>query len=125
VQIPILYDITNKKRYTAVVSSGTIKFALPFSANARNFVLVSQDASSIQQVASLQTKNFINFSTVGNQGNYLIVSNQLLGLNAGEAVDVYKQYRASASGGSFNAKIYDIDELTDQFAFGIKTSFQY
>jgi hypothetical protein len=77
------------------------------------------------KVASLQTKNFINFSTVGNQGNYLIVSNQLLGLNAGEAVDVYKQYRASASGGSFNAKIYDIDELTDQFAFGIKTSFQY
>ena len=118
--IPILYDITNKKRYTAVVSSGTIKFALPFSANARNFVLVSQDASSIQQVVSLQTKNFINFSTVGNQGNYLIVSNQLLGLNAGEAVDLYKQYRASALGGNFNAKIYEIDELTDQFAFGIK-----
>jgi hypothetical protein len=117
---PVLYDITNNTRYVAVVSSGLIKFALPFSSVVRNFILTSQDNASIQSVTSLQSKIFTNFSLASNQANYLIVSNKLLGINTGEAVDLFRQYRASALGGGFNAKIYDIDELTDQFAFGIK-----
>lgn len=117
---PVLYDFTNRVKYTAVVSGGLIKFALPFSATERNFVLVSQDNNAINTVSNFQTKAFVNYSTAANQGNYLIVSNKILGINTGEAVDLFRQYRASATGGSFNAKIYDIEELTDQFAFGIK-----
>ena len=30
-------------------------------------------------------------------------------------------YRSSPAGGGYNAKVYDIDQLIDQFAFGIKT----
>jgi hypothetical protein len=36
-------------------------------------------------------------------------------------VEQYRAYRNSATGGGFTAKIYDIDELQDQFGFGIKT----
>ena len=32
----------------------------------------------------------------------------------------YKTYRNSAAGGSFNSIVIDINELVDQFAFGIK-----
>src|SRR4030095_9317935 len=35
-------------------------------------------------------------------------------------VDDFKAYRNSVVGGSYNAKVYDIDQLIDQFAFGIK-----
>ncbi len=35
-------------------------------------------------------------------------------------VEQYRAYRASANGGGYNAKVFDINELTDQFAFGIK-----
>ena len=117
---PVLYDVTNRVRYTAVVNNGSIKFALPAASSTRNFVLVIQDAGNIKAVNTFETKNFINYSVVGNQASYLIISNKLLGINTGEAVDLYRQYRASSLGGSFNTKIYDIDELTDQFAFGIK-----
>lgn len=117
---PILYDVTNNVRYVAVVSSGVLRFALPFSSISRNYSLVSQDNSAIQTVSNLTSKTFTNFSLVANQANYLIVSNKLLGLNTNQSVDLYRQYRASNLGGSFNAKVYDIDELTDQFAFGIK-----
>jgi hypothetical protein len=65
-------------------------------------------------------RSFVNFGLVANQGNYLIVSHKNLGLASGGAVDAIRAYRASSAGGSFNAKIYDIDELVDQFAFGIK-----
>ena len=43
-----------------------------------------------------------------------------LGLTSGGAVSNYAAYRASAAGGSFKPVIADIDELVDQFAFGIK-----
>ena len=35
-------------------------------------------------------------------------------------VELYRAYRSSAAGGGFNAKIINIDELVDQFAYGIK-----
>ena len=31
-----------------------------------------------------------------------------------------RQYRSSMAGGSYNARVYDVAELTDQFGFGIK-----
>jgi hypothetical protein len=101
---PVLYDFTNNLKYTAVVDNGLLKFALPFSSSVRNFVLVSQDISAIHFINQFQSKTFINFNTNSNQANYLIISNKIAGINVGEAVDLYRQYRASSAGGSFNAK---------------------
>ncbi|MEO6538211.1 MAG: C25 family cysteine peptidase, partial [Ferruginibacter sp.] len=55
-------------------------------------------------------------------GDYIIISNPLI-YNDGSGnnyVDQYRQYRNSAQGGNFNTKIYNIEELADQFAFGIR-----
>ena len=58
-----------------------------------------------------------------NQGDYLIISNPVLynGSTGSNPVDDYRAYRSSPAGGGYNAKIYDIDQLIDQFAFGIKS----
>lgn len=55
-------------------------------------------------------------------GNYLIIShpNFLVGPNGTNPVQEYADYRASAVGGSYTSKIYMIDQLIDQFSFGIK-----
>ena len=119
---PVLYDYTYQQRYTGDISTpGTVKFALPAAIQDRQLILVSEDASSYSSVAasSFQVKNFIDFTNTANQGNYLIISNKAL-FGGGNPVDAYRQYRSSAAGGSFNAKVIDIDELVDQFAFGIK-----
>jgi len=118
---PVLYDYTYQVRYTGDLSTpGTVKFALPAAAQDRQLILISEDASAYVSVApsSFVTKNFIDFTNTANQGNYLIISNKALFGN-GNPVEAYRQYRASAAGGGFNAKIIDIDELVDQFAFGI------
>ena len=119
---PVLYDLTTGARYTAIVGSGTLYFELPGSAAVRRFVLVSEDPSNINSVNSLTTKNFINFANTSNQGNYLIISNPLLytGSSGNNPVFDYKNYRSSAAGGGFNAMVVDINELVDQFSFGIK-----
>lgn len=119
---PLLYDLTNQKRYTGDISEpGVIKFALPASVQKRRLILMNALSGNITQLNTLTPRNFVNFGLPDMQGDYLIVSNRLLynGAN-GNPVDAYAQYRSSAVGGGYAAKIYDIDQLTDQFAFGIK-----
>ncbi len=121
---PVLLDLTASKRYIGDISTpGKVKFALPASTDTkRKFELVSEDPVVIKNVTSLQQRNFLNFSLPANQGDYLIISNPLLytstsGVNN---VDLYSQYRHSSAGGGFNTKLIDINELEDQFAYGIK-----
>ncbi len=119
---PVLYDITSGVRYTGEINStpGKVKFVLPASSvPTRKFLLVSEE--SFQPINSFTTRNFVNISDPANQGNYIIISHPAL-YNDGSGnnyVDQYKTYRSSIQGGSFNPKIYDINELTDQFGFGI------
>ncbi len=121
---PVLYDLTNGKRYVADMSAASkLKFVLLPSAENRNLVLVREDASNVKNITEIQTRNFIDYrSTSANVGDYLIISNPLLfnGAGGNNPVEDYRAYRSSAAGGSYNAKIYLADELIDQFAFGIK-----
>ncbi len=122
---PVLYDLTNGKRYVCdITNPALVKVALLASATARNLVLVSENAGNPVAVTGIQQKNFTNYALAANQGNYLIISHPAL--NSGTAgstpVDNYKAYRSSAAGGSYNVKTYWIDDLIDQFAFGIKNN---
>ncbi len=121
---PVLYSINDGKRYTGDIAvAGKVRFVLPASLDpVRKFMLVNQELNNINTVNSFIPKTFINYNTVANQGDYLIISNPSLynDGNGNNNVEQYRAYRASATGGGFNAKVISIDELTDQFAFGIK-----
>ncbi len=120
--IPVLYDITNGKRYEGNVSvPGVIQFVLKPSLTQYHLVLVRGDGSTATVINSLQNKNFVDFSNQTNQGNYLIISNPLIyGSGSSDYIQQYAAYRNSVAGGSFISKVIDINELTDQFAYGIK-----
>ncbi len=119
---PVLYDITNGKRYTAELSGTTVKIVLQSSAEERKLVLVSQEATNVQNVSALQSRTFINYALSENAGNYIIISHPVLFNSPGgtNPVEEYRLYRSSAEGGSYAAKTYIADDLVDQFAFGIK-----
>ncbi|MEP7233114.1 MAG: C25 family cysteine peptidase [Ginsengibacter sp.] len=122
---PVLLDLSSNARYTGDITSipGKVEFALPpSSVTQRKFVLISEDPLLVNTVTNLSQRNFTDFSVAANQGNYLIISNPVLYDNGSgiNNVDLYKQYRSSAAGGGFNVKIYNSDELIDQFAYGIK-----
>lgn len=120
-QLPVLYDLSYQQRYTGEVSGTVVRFAIPANSTTRKLVLVNEEASNIKNVTTLTSKTFLNFKDAVNQGDYLIISNSLLftGTN-GNPVEQYRTYRTTVAGGSFKAHIYDIDELVDQFAYGIK-----
>ncbi|WP_197492240.1 putative type IX secretion system sortase PorU2 [Arachidicoccus ginsenosidimutans] len=113
---PVLYDLTNNRRYTANVSGGTYSFVIPATA-AADFALAGQAAASYTGITGteIRRRDFADPAGSANQGNYLIIYNKVL-QNGAQA---YQQYRASSAGGSFNARLYEIEDLEDEFAFGI------
>ena len=120
---PVLYDITNGKRYIGDISNpALLKFALEPSTVDRELVLISLEPSNIAAAATMHQRNFINYNLAADQGDYLIISHPRLyaGPGGSNPVENYRVYRSSSAGGAYNAKIYEIDELVDQFAFGIK-----
>lgn len=120
---PLLYDLTNGKRYVGDISTPSkVKINLEPSATARKLILISLTPANVKTITSFQERNFIDYSQTANQGNYLIVSHPALttATNGNNPVEDYKAYRSSVTGGSYNAKVYWIDEIIDQFGFGIK-----
>ena len=118
---PILYDITSRQRMqTVLAGDGKVLFVVKASSVTKQFFLF-QPNTTTAQVSTLTPRNFVNYSQSANQGNYLIITNQrLLDGGASNNIELYRQYRSSAPGGAFNARIYTIDQLVDQFAFGVK-----
>ncbi|MEO6489669.1 MAG: C25 family cysteine peptidase, partial [Ferruginibacter sp.] len=119
---PVLFDVANNLRLIGDVSGSTVRFVLPALALPGSFILLNRDPANIKSVQGFTQRVFTNHSQPVNQGNYIIISHPVL-FNDGagnDNVDKYRLYRNSSAGGSFNAIVKDITELTDQFAFGIK-----
>ncbi|MGZ3846278.1 MAG: hypothetical protein ACXVBH_09485, partial [Flavisolibacter sp.] len=70
---PVLYDLTNGKRYVAELSGApTLMFVLDPSLTSRSLVLVNEDATNVNTINSLEVRNFVNYTDASNQGDYLI-----------------------------------------------------
>lgn len=125
-EAPVLYDVNNGKRYIGDIVSvpGKVKFVLPASSDPiRKFILNNIETANTNFVSNITPKTFIDYNNAATRGDFIIISNPAL-YNDGNAVnqvEAYRAYRSSTNGGGYNAKIYDINELRDQFSFGIKS----
>ncbi|MDB5283934.1 MAG: hypothetical protein JWO06_3009 [Bacteroidota bacterium] len=130
---PVLYDWSNgyARIITSTQSPGTytvnspLKFYLPSSSTPRELFLTSADPSTINFVSSLQPVAFQNYSAANfsMQGDYLIISDSSLDVNGDvTAYRNYRDYTSSPSTGKYNARIYNIEQLYDQFAYGVRKS---
>ncbi len=120
---PLLYDLNNLKRFEAEELSGIYKFNLPATSNNKDDLFMSsQDAADITFIDTLKAKVFQNFTQTANQGDYLIITQpSIRELGGGmDPVRDYEAYRNSATGGGYNALVVYVEELYDQFAYGIK-----
>ena len=137
---PIIYDLTANKRITPVIQNNVYKFKIAYdpTINATHkLVIANTDSSpSLTNVNSLTERNFVNYGLAANQGEMIIITNSVLRTGATDWVAQYKAYRQSNSVtqtpdspetnnanspvSSFNKVVLvDIDELYDQYAFGI------
>ena len=114
---PVLYDLTNHTLQQTTLEGGTVKIALSPSSLDRNLILINTAAaSSIQEV---QAVDFINYQEQA--ASYVIISNKSL-YDDGQGknwVQEYANYRGSEAGGGFSSTIVDVNQLYEQFAYGL------
>lgn len=113
--------MSNGQRYESVLTSqGKVAVYLQPASQVRKLVLVG--VSTATTIGALTTRNLIDYSQPSRQGDYLIVSHSALERTASgvPVLEQYRDFRASVAGGSYNAQLYFIDQLEDQFAYGIK-----
>lgn len=124
---PLLYDLTNNLRITGTPSqgSGRHQFHLPAQATSvkREMFLTSQSPAAIISVTSLSRVSFVNYYNSAFHGDYIILTHPALDNYTASGVNYvreYAKYRSSPDGGGHQAKVVLIDQLYDQFAYGIR-----
>lgn len=116
-----IYDLTNALRIDFVQGTGNFQALVPNSGGEKKCFLTSEgniiNVTSIVPVTS-PSAQFTDFSTQILDSAFIIVSNKTIWSGAVS----YKNYRNSLQGGGHNVVLADIDELYDQFAYGIVKS---
>lgn len=122
---PILYDFTNQLRIVGTQGSNPHRFKLPgvsTATNLRELFITSQSTSNIVTITTLEPVNFINYGIFPMEANFIIISHPSL-FNDGTGTDwvgEYAKYRQTLAGGSWITRIVNIEELYEQFAYGVR-----
>ncbi len=115
---PVLYDITNGLRIVGKLEGGVVRVALPPSSQNRQLILVNNNGGAIG-AGTPKAVSFIDYSQ--QDAEFIIISHQKL-MNDGQGqnfVQQYATYRNSQQGGGYTTSIVEIQQLYDQFAYGI------
>jgi hypothetical protein len=123
---PILYDLTNNLRITAVIVGTTLRFSLPSSSTDRICYLRSDASVDYTSVNTLSNVNFTDLRALSAQGDYVIISHPSLydDGSGNNWVEEYRKYRDinASSTGTYYARTIDIDQIYEQFGYGVPKS---
>ncbi len=117
------YDLTNHKRIKVSRNNNIFKVLVPNSASEKNCFLTSDgQIKNISRIVpvSYDASNYAKFKDYTDasilQSDYLIVTH----VNLLSEANAYKTYRETPNGGSYKPLVVDINELYDQFCYGIR-----
>lgn len=115
------YDLSNSKRIAVIKSGANFKVAIPNTGVEKKCLLVSTD--SIVKIKTLQpvtaSAQFTDYLQQAADSAFIIITHKSI---LSSAVN-YKNYRSTNKfGGHHHVVMADIDELYDQFAYGIVKS---
>lgn len=115
---PVLYDLTHQLRIETNVETGVVHVALPPSTEERRLVLVNP-SSGVNLVSALTSVDFIDYQDFNR--SFVIISHPALydDGNGQNWVQAYADYRSSPEGGGYETIVVDIQQLYDQFGYGV------
>lgn len=111
---PVLYDIVNETRIPVVLEGSLVKVVLPESSLDRKLVLTND--KGVKSIAPPKQIQFIDYSQ--SNAEFLIVFNKVIAVdgNGVNQIEAYANYRNN----TFITDTFEIQQLYDQFAFGIQ-----
>ncbi len=111
-----IYDLTNEKRIQVASASGNHEVLIPNSGGEKEcLVFSSGNILSVSNIAPVSNgASFTDYSQLDLSNGFIIISHKKLESSA----DQYATYRNTTG---FSAEVVDINELYDQFGFGVRT----
>ncbi|MCB0396358.1 MAG: hypothetical protein KDD36_06880 [Flavobacteriales bacterium] len=113
-----LYDVTSNRRIKVIKSGGLYHALVTNSGKNKTCWMVSENG--ISEVVNIRkatfTGKFTDYTSSANSYDYLIIAGEELVIDAG----LYKNYRASIAGGGYKPIVVNVEELYDQYAYGVK-----
>ncbi|MCB0514911.1 MAG: C25 family cysteine peptidase [Chitinophagales bacterium] len=123
---PVLYDYQNGVRMVASQNNNSYKILLPefntSSSSNKTLVLSNNtpdDVNGVKLISDLEAKNFVDYSNPALSANYIILTANKLREGDTDQIQRYEDYRKSAAGGNYKVLTVDMQELYDQFSWGI------
>ncbi len=114
-----LYDPQTNIRYATQVNGDNVKVRLNPNSKDAHYILVSE--SGVKKVGSMVKFTPKVFANNGQQ--YLIISNKTLYQLGPNYVEDYANYRSSEAGGKFKTDIIEVQDIYDNFGYGIDHHF--
>ena len=112
-------DLRNQFSVEGNITGDQVRVVLPASGEERRVILFdnSNDPISIEFAGVREFEPYPDINA-----EYIMISHSAFSeSNIGNPVEAYKDYRSSLEGGNFKTHVFDIDQLYDQFAYGIVT----
>lgn len=113
----LLYDLTNKLRIAVTIEGSIGRVKLPPSLTLRKLILI-QETQAVTEVATMTQTVFTDYSE--SDAEFIIVSNSDLYFDQTGAnrIQEYADYRSA----DFVTEVVDIQQLYDQFGYGVARS---
>ena len=115
---PLVFDVENHCFLRAEKQGSTARFLLPPAALKESRALLL-DESAIMTPLSMESVSFTAMDNLNPQ--YLILTTKALNKleNGSNPVSNYAQFRASTLGGGYDVEIIEVEDLYDQFGYGV------
>jgi hypothetical protein len=114
--VAVLYDLDGKNRIIPALENGVWKVKVPAYDLAERALVLSREHTLINEIIPVA---FTDYST--QDAEYLIITSQQLRVDGtGEdQIQAYADYRSSIIGGGYNVRVVNVEDLYEQFAYGI------
>ncbi|MGH1437984.1 MAG: C25 family cysteine peptidase, partial [Lewinella sp.] len=113
----IVYDLANAYRIVvSAINGGLLRVALPVAAKPRELRIIALESNLPSP--EISTAN-LEIPDLGDT-DYLILTHSLLREGGDDPVQAYANYRASSIGGGYETAVVNIDDLFDQFGYGVQ-----
>ncbi len=114
----LLFNLSDGYFITAVSDAGILKFKLPANDELEDFVLVNTETGALP-APYLSPTNFTDYTQTN--AEFIIISSEKLfdDGNGVNWIEEYANYRSSNQGGGYNTLVVKVQDLYDQFAWGL------
>ena len=112
-----VYDKENAQFFPAVIQDGLVKILIPGANGKERDLIVINSSKEIKSSKNISQRTMVDYTQM--DPSFIIISSKVFTQSGATYLQDYADYRSSEKGGDFVTTIVYVEDLYDQFAYGI------